>query len=215
MITGKKICVTYQDRDITVFNQNCRLWTHEYGYIDRSSGNLCSAGCGIFSACHCGQWLMGKEFDPDMLADFSMDHGGRGDDGTDRPVLLAAMQEKGLAQEYGFRYEGDGLRNDLNVLAEHLLNRRGTALCNLRVGHIVALLDARKCGDEIQVLALDSYSESDEDRVRPHVREIIAESAVVSAVKNERDLVVGEHLHYALYWASIATVRDFNLLHAV
>lgn len=215
MITGKKIYLQYQGKDVTVFNQRSRLWTHFYDYRTPMTSTMSNAGCGVFSICHCGQWMTGKEFNPDELADFSMANGGRGDDGTDRPALLYAMQEKGLAQEYGFRYDGDGLRNDLNVLAEHLLNHRGTALCNLRVGHIVALLDARKCGDEIQVLALDSYSESDEDRVRPHVREIIAESAVVSAVKNERDLVVGEHLHYALYWASIATVRDFNLLHAV
>lgn len=215
MITGKKIYLQYQGKDMTVFNQRSRLWTHDYGYIDRSSSTLSSAGCGVFSVCHCGQWLTGKEFHPDTLADFSMDYGGRGDDGTDRPALLAAMQERGWAKEYGFEYKGDGLRNDLDVLKEHLLNHRGVALCNLRVGHIVSLLDARIVGDEVQALALDSYSETVHERVMPHVREVIEESAIYSYLKNENDLIIGERKQFALYWVNIDIVRDFNLLLAI
>jgi len=215
MITGKKVYLRYQDKDITVFNQRSRLWTHYYDYRTPMTSTMSNAGCGIFAVCHCGQWMTGKEFDPDKLAEFSMANGGRGDDGTDRPALLAAMQEEGLAKTYGFQYNGDGLLNDLDVLSEHLLHHRGTALCNLRVGHIVALLDARECNGCVQVLALDSYSESDDERVRQHVKEIILESAIVSGVANDAGVLVGEHLHYALYWADIATVRDFNLLHAI
>ena len=139
MLTGIKHEVVYQDRKLTLFNQSNRDWTHDYGYIVRNASTLSNAGCGIFSVCHCGQWLTGKEFDPNALADFSMDNGGRGDDGTDRPALLQAMQEKGLAKEFGFAYHGDGLRNDLDMLRDHLLNHNGVVLCNLRVGHIVSL----------------------------------------------------------------------------
>ena len=215
MITGKKICVTYHGRDLTVFNQNSRLWTHDYGYIDRSASTLCNAGCGIFSACHCGQWLTGREFDPDMLADFSMDHGGRGDDGTDRPVLLAAMQEKGLAKEFGFEYHGDGLRNDLDTLRTHLLEHKGVVMCNLRVGHIVSLVDARKVGDEVQALVIDSARDCIHDRVMNHVREVIEDSAIWTTIKNEDGLVVGEKKHHAMYWVNTEIIRDFNLLHAI
>ena len=37
MITGKKIYLQYQGKDVTVLNQRSKLWTHDYGYIDRSS----------------------------------------------------------------------------------------------------------------------------------------------------------------------------------
>ena len=215
MITGKKIYLQYVGKDITVFNQRSRLWTHPYDYVTPMTSTMSNAGCGIFSVCHCGQWLTGKEFNPDELADFSMANGGRGDDGTDRPVLLAAMQEKGLAKDYGFRYKGDGLRNDLETLKDHLLNHRGVALCNLRVGHIVSLLDARETEEGVEALALDSYSESADNRVKQHVREVIVDSLITSPVNNNHDLLVGYEQQYALYWVKIDIVRDFNLLHAL
>ena len=215
MITGKKHYLQYEGKDITVLNQRSRLWTHYYDYVTPMKSTLSNAGCGVFSVCHCGQWLTGKEFDADALADFSMANGGRGDDGTDRPALLKAMQEKGLAAEFGFRYEFDGLRNDLDTLKAHLLEHRGVALCNLRVGHIVSLLDARVVGDRIEALALDSYSESNHARVKNHVREIIKDSAIKTDVKNENGLVVGKQKQYAMYWVDIDIVRDFNLLHAI
>lgn len=215
MITGKKIYLQYEGKDITVFNQSNRQWTHDYGYIDRSASTLSNAGCGVFSVCHCGQWLTGKEFDPDALADFSMDNGGRGDDGTDRPMLLSAMQEKGLAKEFGFEYHGDGLRNDLDTLREHLLSHKGVSLCNLRVGHIVSLVDARKVGDEVQALVIDSSRDSINDRVVDYVREVIEDSAIYTAIKNNNGLFVGGRKHYAMYWVNTDTVRDFNLLHKI
>lgn len=214
-MTGKKIYLQHEGRDITVFNQRSRLWTHPYDYVTPMTATLSTAGCGIFSVCHCGQWLTGREFTPEALADFSMANGGRGDDGTDRPVLLAAMQEKGLAKEYGFRYEGDGLRNDLDTLKKHLLDKKGVVLCNLRVGHIVSLVAARTVGNEVQALAIDSYSESADERVMNHVREIMEDSAVYSPVNNKQTLCVGERKQYALYWVNIDIVRDFNLLHAI
>lgn len=215
MLTGKKFFVTYQNRDLTLFNQSNRKWTHDYGYIDRSASTLSNAGCGIFSVCHCGQWLTGKEFDPEALADFSMDNGGRGDDGTDRPALLGAMQEKGLAKEFGFTYQGDGLRNDLNTLREHLLTHKGVALGNLRVGHIVSLVDARQVNDEVQALVIDSSRDCINDRVMDHVREVIEDSALCNPIKNENGLIVGERHYYAMYWVNTDIVRDFNLLHAI
>lgn len=215
MLTGIKHEVVYQDRKLTLFNQSNRDWTHDYGYIVRNASTLSNAGCGIFSVCHCGQWLTGKEFDPNALADFSMDNGGRGDDGTDRPALLQAMQEKGLAKEFGFAYHGDGLRNDLDTLRDHLLNHNGVVLCNLRVGHIVSLVDARKVGDEVQALVIDSSRDCIHDRVTDHVREVVEESVVCNPIKNENGLMVGKRVYYAMYWVNTEIIRDFNLLHAI
>ena len=215
METGKSIELFYQGKHITVLNQRCRQWSHLYDYRTPQQATLSNAGCGVFSICHCGEWLTGRLFSPDDLADFSMDNGGRGDDGTDRPALLSAMMQKGLAQEFGFRYDYDGLRNDKETLRRHLLEHRGVALCNLRVGHIVSLLDARMVQGETQVLVLDPYSESMTERIRPIVREVIADSEIISAVRNDLGVLTGWQHQYALYWASDETVRDFNLLHAL
>ncbi|MBQ9300363.1 MAG: hypothetical protein IJ214_07610 [Clostridia bacterium] len=215
MVTGKSIRFDFRGKTVTVLNQRSRLWTHPYDYRTPQKATLSSAGCGVFSMCHCGQWLTGREFSAEELADFSMANGGRGDDGTDRPALLAAMMEKGWAQKFGFRYEMDGLRNDINELWHHLYAHRGVALCNLRVGHIVSLLDARVSEDERQVLVLDSYSETMEPRVAGVVREVIADSAITSANHNEKGIYIGTQIQYAMYWAACDTIRDFNLLHAL
>ena len=211
----KSIGIILEGRDMLLYNQRCRDWTHYYDYLKPMKQTLSNAGCGIFSVCHAGQWLTGKVFNPDQLAEFSMDNGGRGDDGTDRPVLLAAMMAKGLAADYGFSYNNDGLRNDLNTLKTHLLNHQGCALCNLRVGHIVTLVDAREVDGEVQVLAIDSYSESADQRVAPHVREVIKDSKIVATVFNEANVAVGETHQYMAYWVSSDIVRDFNLLHKI
>lgn len=215
METGKRIFLTHDGKDLTVFNQRSRLWTHPYDYVTPYKETLSNAGCGIFSICHCGQWLTGKTFEPDELAEFSMANGGRGDDGTDRPALLSAMMEKGIAQEYGFRYEFDGLRNDKDTLWAHLTRRQGVALCNLRVGHIVSLVDARVADGENQVLVIDSYSETLDDRISPVVREIMPDSAIITPVYNAKNTLLGFRRQYALYWAACDTIRDFNLLYGV
>lgn len=216
METGvKSIQLVWQGRELTVYNQRSKLWQHPYDYRTPQKATLSSAGCGVFAICHCGQWLTGNLFAPEELADFSMQNGGRGDDGTDRPALLAAMMDKGWADRFGFSYHGDGLRNDLDTLRAHLLGHAGVALCNLRVGHIVALLDARESNGQVQVLALDSYSETTEERVSPHVCEVAKESEIISDVFNDNGVKVGEKRQYALYWADSAIVRDFNLLHAL
>ena len=210
-ITGKTIEFDYAGRHLKLCNQRCRDWTHPYGYLDNDN-TLSHAGCGIFSIVNASQWLTGVFHDPDELAQFSLDHGGRGDDGTDRPVLLQAMQDAGLAREFGFSYCGDGLRNDLPVLFEHLM-KGNAALCNLRVGHIVALVGAREQDGVRQVLAADPYSESMDSRVIERVCEVIPGSEIVSPAVNDRGLTVGWQKSYALFWAELDTVRDFNLLH--
>lgn len=215
METGKRINLSYQGKDMTVFNQRSRLWTHPYDYVTPQIATLSNAGCGVFSICYCGQWLTGKVFDPDELAEFSMANGGRGDDGTDRPALLSAMMKKGMAGEFGFRYEFDGLRNDKDTLWTHLMERRGVALCNLRVGHIVALMGARTENDEKQVLVIDPYSETLDERIRSIVREVVMDSAITSRITNDAGVFLGYQTQYAMYWASCYTIRDFNLLHAL
>ena len=210
-ITGKTIEFNYENRLLKLCNQRCRDWTCPYGYLENDN-TLSHAGCGIFSIVNASQWLTGVFHEPDNLAQFSMDHGGRGDDGTDRHVLLQAMQDTGLACEFGFSYQGDGHRNDLPVLYEHLINGNA-ALCNLRPGHIVALFSARETDNVRQVLAADPYCESMDSRVAGHVCEVIPGSEIVSACQNERGLTVGWQRTYAMFWAELAIVRDFNLLY--
>ena len=84
------------------FNQSHKGWTHPYEYQNNGS-NLHSAGCGIFSLAVVIQRMCGLEADVNALADFSCSCGGRGDDGTDRPALLAGLTKAGLAEKYGFR----------------------------------------------------------------------------------------------------------------
>ena len=63
----------YNGKAVTILNQRSRLWTHPYDYRTPQKATLSSAGCGVFSICHCGQWLTGKAFSPEELADFSKD----------------------------------------------------------------------------------------------------------------------------------------------
>lgn len=209
--TGKTVFMMYEGRRVRLCNQRCRDWTARYDY-QGSGETLSNAGCGIFSIANALSFMHGLEIDVDALADFSIKNGGRGDDGTDRPVLLGAMEKAGLALKYGFSYHGDGLRNDLDALFAHLQNG-GAALCNLRVGHIVALVQARSVNGERQVLAADPYSESDDPRVTDNIRECIEGSEITMRTLNAQGVATGMQTHYALFWVTLATVRDFNLLY--
>lgn len=211
--TGLSKEIQLEGRKITFFNQRNRDWTHPYAY--QNTETLSSAGCGIFSLCHCAQWLTGDVQIPEKWADFSCANGGRGDDGTDRPALLHALMTTGMNTRLGFRYEEDGLRNDLDTLYDMLLRGEGVAMCNLRVGHIVSLVAAREKNGIRQVLAIDSYSESASEKVRDHVLEVIPGSEIVYPVKNAQGLVVGESTAYAAFWVEASLPRDFNLLHRI
>lgn len=200
-----------ENRKLTFFNQRNRGWTHPYAY--QNEGTLSSAGCGIFSLCHASQWLTGHVQAPEKWANFSCANGGRGDDGTDRPALLHALMSTGMNSLLGFRYEEDGLRNDVDFLYSFLLNGEGVALCNLRVGHIVALVAARQQGGVRQVLAIDSYSESADARVRDHVHEVVSGSEITYLVSNVQGIPVGLGTSYAAYWVDASLPRDFNLLY--
>ncbi|MBE5785984.1 MAG: hypothetical protein E7324_00415 [Clostridiales bacterium] len=211
--TGKYITVDYQGTHYDICNQRSREWNHPYEY-QGCGETLSNAGCGIFSIAHAACFLNGERVIPEELADFSCENGGRGDDGTDRPALLAAMQEKGMAEKCGFSYNFDGLRNDLDTLHDHLM-QGNAALCNLRVGHIVALTGARIVNGEKQVLAADPYSESADPRVRDAVRECIPGSEIISPIRNRQDLICGWQQTHALFWVALSTVRDFNLLYKI
>lgn len=211
-MTGKQVLLHLEGRELTFFNQRCHAWTYPYAWENNGS-TLANAGCGIFALCHCTQWLTGREENPEFWADFSCANGGRGDDGTDRPALLHALQASCEAAHLGFRYEEDGLRNDLDTLWQHLYEKRGVAMCNLRVGHIVALLEAREKNGRRQLLAVDSYSESASEKVRDHVTEVIPGSEIVYAVQNSSGVIVGENTAYAAFWVDAGLPRDFNLLH--
>mgnify|MGYP000333814223 CR=1 FL=1 len=209
-MTGKTRRFSLLGRELTFFNQRCQDWTHPYAW--QGQGNLADSGCGIFGLCHGIQWLTGCTPSPEALADFSCAHDGRGDDGTDRPVLLSALQLSGEAARLGFRYDGDGLRNDLDTLFDFLLHEKGVALCNLRVGHIVCLVAARQQDGERQLLAIDSHSESADARVRDSVREVIPASEIAYSLRNASGLAVGTATGYAAFWVRANQPRDFNLL---
>ena len=212
-MTGKTKPISVLGRELTFFNQRCRAWTHPYAW--QGEGNLANAGCGIFALCHGAQWLTGAAQQPEKWADFSCQCGGRGDDGTDRPALLHGLQAAGEAARLGFRYEEDGLRNDLDALFDFLSREAGVALCNLRVGHIVCLVAARVQEGERQLLAIDSYSESAADKVRDSVRETVPGSEILWPVRNADGIQVGESTTYAAFWVRADQPRDFNLLHKI
>ena len=190
--TGKYIFVEYAGVPLTLCNQRCREWRHPYGY-QGSAATLSSAGCGVFATAHATQYISGRFLLPDALAEFS-------------------LEKSGLAAACGFSYHFDGLLNDREQLFSHLLEG-GVALCNLRPGHIVALLGARRENGEAQVLAMDSYSESGDARILPVLRGCLPGSEIISPLRNNEGVCGGLQLTYGLYWAALDTVRDFNLLH--
>lgn len=211
-ITGRTKMIDYQGRSFRFCNQRSREWMHLYNYGDNRE-TLSSAGCGIFSLCHAVEWMSHQRLVPEDEAVFSMSNGGRGDDGTDRPALLQALEVSGRAAQMGFQYHGDGLLNDLPLLWEHLSSHRGAALCNLRVGHIVALVDARTVGDSKQLLAIDCYSESASEKVRDAVYEVIPQSETISYTRSKDGLIVGQSVQFGMFWVDAQKPMDFNLLH--
>lgn len=213
--TGKSMALSYADKTIRYHNQCCKEWTHPYLYQGQGKENLSTSGCGIFSLCHAVEWMSGIQLNPDDMADFAMQNGGRGDDGTDRPALLHALMAAGMAEKLGFRYNEDGLRNDLDALFKHLHEKRGTAFCNLRPGHIVALLDTRIVDGEKQLLVIDSVAESTRDSVRDHVREVIPQSETKRRIVNAKGLYVGTSRQFAMFYVAADLPRDFNLLHQI
>ncbi|MBQ8953904.1 MAG: hypothetical protein IJ048_07280, partial [Clostridia bacterium] len=88
-----------------------------------------------------------------------------------------------------------------------------TALCNLRPGHIVALLAAREQGGKRQLLAMDSVAESASEKVRDHVLAVVPGSEIAYPVRNAAGDTVGFAESYALFWVEADLPKDFNLLH--
>lgn len=188
---------------------------YNYPGIPREEDDdLHRAGCGIFSMIHLIDWISGRKDDPDELAQFSMDNGGRGDDGTDRPMLLKAMQEAGRLEKLGLRYDGDGLLNDHEALWANL-EAGGAALTNLHVGHIVAIVDHRMQDGERQILIMDSARDSMHPAVRNNIREIVPQARVCARYQNDHGVVTQEGYHYGMFWLPITQAQDFNLLHKI
>ena len=215
--TGKWQMIDYEGKKLRLCNQSCADWTHMYNYPGipgEEDDNLHLAGCGIFSVIHLIDWVTGEKDDPDELAQFSMDNGGRGDDGTDRPMLLKAMQEAGRLEKIGLRYDGDGLLNDHDALWANL-EQGGVALTNLRVGHIVAVVDHRLVNGERQLLIMDSARDSMHPNVRNSICEVIPQSRVCAKYTNRRGVVTQEGYHYGMFWVTIEQTSDFNLLHKI
>ena len=203
--------IAFEGRLLRLCNQKSDDWTHPYEYRN-NGGNLSDSGCGVFSLVHCLEWMHGIRLDPDAVADVSVSVGGRGDDGTDRPAMLQGMTDCGFARENGFRYDGAGLLNDRERLWEHMSVPGNTALCNLRVGHIVALLKAREVDGLRELLVMDSVAESAKDAVREHVRAVVPGSEIVYPVRNRNGLVTGAGISHALFWVDADLPRDFTLI---
>ena len=215
--TGKSQLFEYEGRTLRLLNQSCPEWTHPYGYPDdpnEADDNLHDAGCGIFSMAHLIDWITGEKVSVEELADFSCANGGRGDDGTDRPMLLAAMERAGRLRAIGLRYDGDGLLNDHEALWANF-EAGGCALTNLRVGHIVALVDHRVRDGERQLLVMDSSRDSVHPSVRGAVREVVPGAEVCAAYVNRRGVRTGMGWHYAMFWVPLEQTSDFNLLHRI
>lgn len=208
--TEKTCMMNCLGRTLRFCNQKSRDWTHPYEY-EHNGGTLSSSGCGIFALTHAVEWMHGLRLDPDEVAEVSVAVGGRGDDGTDRPVMLDGMMKNGFAKKCGFVYEGEGLLNDHERLWAHM-KAGNAALCNLRVGHIVALVGWREDNGKRQLLALDSVAESAAEKVRNAVYGVVEGSRISYPVRNAEGLVVGSGESYALFWVDAELPRDFNLL---
>ena len=182
--------IACEGRLLRLCNQKSRDWTHPYEYQNNGE-DLCDAGCGVFALVHAVEWMHDIRLDPDAVADVSVAVGGRGDDGTDRPAMLSGMMACGYGKKCGFRYDGEGLMNDHEALWRHMNVQGNTALCNLRVGHIVALLKARETGGRREFLVIDSVAESAHEKFRDRVYEVIQSSAITYPLRNARDEIVG------------------------
>lgn len=204
----------YNQKKITFYNQRSKEWTYPYNYTTAPEENLHSAGCGLFSLSHVIEWMHGVTIDPQYLSDFARSHGAREDDGTNRPVLLSACMEYGLAKKYGFYYNHDGLLNGEKALWEHICNHKGVALCNLRKGHIVGLVDSiiMPTGERA-FLAIDSYSESASEKIRDSVLQIIENSLIIEYIKNNKNQHVGSTMQYGLFWVKASLPMDYNLIY--
>ena len=213
-VTGKSVLIPFNGRELKLYNQRSLLWTEvPYPFpVSERDGNLKTSGCGVFSTCEVIEFFSGERVRPEALADFAMKNGARVEDGTDRPVLLKAMQEQGLCDKYGFEYRLDGHLNDHEKLWDCILGG-GAALCNLRAGHIVALAACRERQGEKQLLALDCYSESADSRVSPYVREVLPQSLIEYSVLNDGGVLVGCSQSYGAFWVPLELPRDFDLLY--
>lgn len=212
-ITGKTQLLEFEGRTLRFCNQKSRDWTHLYEYAHNGS-TLSDAGCGIFALAHAVEWMHGIQLEPDALAEISVAVGGRGDDGTDRPAMLQGMMDNSFAARCGFRYDGDGLLNDRAALWRHI-GGGNTALCNLRPGHIVALLAARGRDGQRHLLVMDSVAESAAEKVRDHVREVVPGTLIRYPIRNAAGNTVGFGESWALFWVDADLPMDFNLLHKI
>ena len=212
-LTGKTCEMTCAGRTLRFCNQKSRDWTHPYEY-EHNGSTLSNAGCGIFALVHAVEWMHGIRLDPDETAEVSVAVGGRGDDGTDRPAMLHGMMANGFAARCGFRYDDDGLLNDHEQLWRHM-KAGGTALCNLRVGHIVALLDWREQDGQRQLLVMDSVAESAGEKVRDHVRGLVPGTEITYPIRNAAGDTVGYGRSWAMFWVDADLPKDFNLLHKI
>lgn len=215
--TGKIKLFKYNGKSLRLYNQSSTEWTHPYNYPSipsEANDDLHTAGCGIFAVAHLIDYMSGSKIDVEALADFSMLKGGRGDDGTDRPVLLEAMEKCGRLAPYRLRYECDGNRNDSELLWK-TLQENGAALCDLRVGHIVAVVDWRVVNGEKQVLIMDSSRDSIHRDVIKDVRECVAGTEIVCEYTAENGTHCGLDEHFAMFWVPYTKPYDFNLLHRV
>lgn len=212
MLTEKCKTIQLLDRSITYYNQNSAEWSHPYDGNGKNTP-MRVRGCGIFSLCHCAQWLTGQVPSPEHWADFAVSIGAVDEWGTIRPVLLQGLMESGEAVKLGFCYKNEGSLEDPDLLASFLLAENGVAIGSIRSGHIVAMVAAREKDGNKQILVIDSAAESCEVFVRQKITEVISEAQVRAVIRNQRGVMLGEMTGYGAYWVDAATVRSFNLMY--
>lgn len=213
-MTGKKCVIELLGRRIVFYNQNSTEWAKPYECAG-DGGTLHRNGCGIFSLCHCAQWLTDREASPEYWAEAALRMGAVDGYGTVRPVLLRGLTQSGEAARLGFRYEDEGLLNDTDALFAFLKNQRGVAMGNVRPGHIVALVAARERDNGKQILVIDSMAESCAPAVRQKIADVVPGTEISASVLNGSGIKPDEVTAYGAYWVSAASVKKYSLLHKV
>ncbi|MDO4547031.1 MAG: hypothetical protein Q4D04_02935 [Clostridia bacterium] len=213
-LTGKRYSARVLGRDVILFNQHSSEWDFVYNHPVDPFDTLKTAGCGIFSICHAVEWMTGKIIDPIELARFSMLNGARMYDGTNRPKLLMAMQRSGLAERYGFSYRGTGPQNGEDELFGHI-SQGGAALCNLRVGHIVAVVAARNMNSGRELLIIDSHPTTRSNAQYEAIKQAEGDAFIVYETINGSGAVTGVSAQASAFWVSASAPFNYDLMHPI
>ncbi|NLB90557.1 MAG: hypothetical protein GX786_04995 [Clostridiales bacterium] len=93
-------------------------------------------------------------------------------------------------------------------------SKKGVALCNLRKGHIVVIVDSKvDQKNKKWFLTIDSNSESAHEEIKDHVEKVIEESKVSCSNYHQFGIPVGASSQYGMFWVEATLPKDYNLLY--